>query len=110
MMKNSFNNINAQIVQMGDTISNAGPLLAQVEVLRDQVADALAGGDVPPRTANALEQAVADAVREAEKAAPRRSRLRDILSTIAALSSGFAATAGLAETVDSVLQIVAGPE
>ena len=109
-MKNSFNNINAQIVQMGDTISNAQPLIQQVQMLRRGVAQAVAGGEVPPRTAEVLERVVTDAEREITKPAPRRSRMREILGTLATLSSGLSATAGLAETVDSVLHMVAGAE
>jgi hypothetical protein len=109
-MKNSFRDIKAQVVQMGDTITNNRPLILDLGNVRKELRDAVAQHAIEVEPAAALEQALDDAEHELAKPAPRQSRLREIVNGMAALASGITASTGLIESVGHLTGTVAGSQ
>ncbi|GAA0928338.1 hypothetical protein [Pseudonocardia zijingensis] len=107
-MKNSFRDIKAQMVQMGDTITNNQPLVLDVCSVRKELRKAVADRLVGDETAAAMERALVEAERELAAPAPRRKRLREIVKGMAALAGGISASAGLVESVDALTRTITG--
>lgn len=109
-MKNSFRNINAQVVQVGETITNNQPLVVDLRDTRKQLSDAVAHGEVAVETGVALERALDDVERELAQPTPRPNRLRAIVEGMTALTGGLTASAGLVESVDSIARTITGAQ
>ena len=113
-----FRNVNAASAQFADQITNHGsagePALDvervadEVRLLRADIARALDRASETGAVAAALDSTMGEAVQEATRPEPSRSRLQTLLGHVATLSAGLTATAGLAESVQAVADTVAG--
>jgi hypothetical protein len=109
-MKNSFRSINAQVVQVGEAITNTQPLVVDLRGVRKQLSDALARGEVAVETGEELGTALDEVERELAQPNPRPSRVRAIIEGMTALTSGLTASAGLVESVDSIARTITGAQ
>ncbi|MGH3778680.1 MAG: hypothetical protein ACRDRR_23585 [Pseudonocardiaceae bacterium] len=106
--------INAQVVQNADNVYNQGPILHQLQVtpgakaqLQDLLADISAltqSGAVSHEIGHELRNSILTAADEADAPAPRWHRLTAALSHAKEIAVGFAAAAGIAESVDGVIK------
>jgi hypothetical protein len=121
-MKNRFesNSINASVVQIGDTISNHGPVvtvltMAEAATVRSGLAevrnrvDELTGtGAVDQDTAAEIRSLTHAAEAEVSGDQPDRGRAVVALTRLKSVAEGFTATAGIAEAVDAIVRTLAG--
>lgn len=113
-----FKNVNAASAQFADKITNNGPVVgevvdadrvaAEVRRLRADILQALDRASERGAAAAALTSAVGEVEEEATRPDPSRSRLQRLLGHVATLSAGLTATAGLADSVQAVADVVAG--
>lgn len=107
-------NLDAQVVQNADHISNQGSIIQQFQVtpqaraqLQNILADITAltrSGAVDHETGHELRNSVSIAAQEADTPAPRQHRIITALGRAKDIAAGLAATAGIATAVDSVVK------
>jgi hypothetical protein len=121
-MKNRFesNSINASVVQIGDTISNHGPVVTVLTMpeaatvrsgladVRNRVDELTGTGAVDQDTAAEIRSLTHAAEAEVSGDQPDRRRAVVALTRLKSVAEGLTATAGIAEAVDAIVRTLAG--
>ncbi len=110
--------IDAQVVQNAEDVHNHGPILHQLQVtpeVKAQLQDLLADvavltqrGAVDHEIGHQLRDSVLTAIDEVDAPAPRSHRLAAALSRAKEIAAGLAATAGISESIDSIVKALGG--